>query len=171
MEGWDAVRQAKPQASPFMLAHTRVDVAALNNLARERMREGFQLGDDVVLQVERGERTFAPGDRALFLKNERSLEVKNGSLGTIERIDGTTLTVRMDGADRRSVQFNLKDYAAIDHGYASTIHKSQGVTVDHGHLLATSGLDRHAAYVGMSRHRATLEAHTARMTSEIASSW
>ncbi|MHB8283154.1 MAG: Ti-type conjugative transfer relaxase TraA [Caulobacteraceae bacterium] len=157
--GWDAVRQVKPEASQVMLAHTRVDVATLNTLARERMREGGQLGDEVVLQVERGERAFAPGDRAMFLKNERSLGVKNGSLGTIERIAGTTLTVRLDGAEKRSVQFDVKDYANIDHGYASTIHKSQGVTVDHGHLLATSGLDRHAAYVGMSRHRSTLAVH------------
>lgn len=159
VEGWDAVRRAKPETSQVMLAHTRVDVAALNTLARERMREGGQLGDEVVLQVERGERAFATGDRAMFLKNERSLGVKNGSLGTIERIEGTTLTVRVDGAEKRLVQFDLKDYANIDHGYASTIHKSQGVTVDHGHLLATSGLDRHAAYVGMSRHRSTLAVH------------
>jgi hypothetical protein len=112
-----------------------------------------------VIQTERGARTFAPGDRVMFLRNERSMGVKNGSLGTLERIDGAALTVRLDGADRREVRFDLKDYAQIDHGYASTIHKSQGVTVDHGHLLASDGLDRHAAYVGMSRHRETLAVH------------
>ena len=85
--------------------------------------------------------------------------VKNGSLGTVEKIEGSSLAVRLDGADRREVRFDLKDYAQIDHGYASTIHKSQGVTVDHGHLLASDGLDRHAAYVGMSRHRETLAVH------------
>ena len=86
--------------------------------------------------------------------------VKNGSLGTVEKIEGSSLAVRLDG-DRsaREVQFDLKDYAQIDHGYASTIHKSQGVTVDHGHFLASDGLDRHAAYVGMSRHRETLAVH------------
>ena len=31
--------------------------------------------------------------------------------------------------------------------------------MDHGHLLASDGLDRHAAYVGMSRHRETLAVH------------
>jgi len=95
----------------------------------------------------------------MFLRNERSMGMKNGTLGTLERIDGAALTVRLDGADRREIQFDLKDYAQIDHGYASTIHKSQGVTVDHGHLLASDGLDRHAAYVGMSRHRETLAVH------------
>ena len=160
VDGWDAVRQARPDASQVMLAHTRADVAELNQLARGRMRDAGALdGEDRVLRTERGERAFAAGDRVMFLRNERSMGVKNGSLGTVERIEGSGLAVRLDGADRREVRFDLKDYAHIDHGYASTIHKSQGVTVDHGHLLASDGLDRHAAYVGMSRHRETLAVH------------
>jgi hypothetical protein len=164
VDGWDAVRQARPEASQVMLAHTRADVAELNQLARARMRDAGgesapALGEDQMIQTERGVRTFAPGDRVMFLRNERSMGVKNGSLGTLERIDGAALAVRLDGADRREVRFDLKDYAHIDHGYASTIHKSQGTTVDHGHLLASDGLDRHAAYVGMSRHRETLAVH------------
>jgi Ti-type conjugative transfer relaxase TraA len=159
VDGWDSVRQARPEASQLMLAHTRADVAELNQLARGRMRDAGALGEDQAVQTERGERTFAPGDRVMFLRNERSMGVKNGTLGTLERIDGAALAVRLDGADRREVRFDVKDYAQIDHGYASTIHKSQGVTVDHGHLLASDGLDRHAAYVGMSRHRETLAVH------------
>jgi Ti-type conjugative transfer relaxase TraA len=159
VDGWDSVRQARPEASQVMLAHTRADVAELNQLARVRMRDAGALGADVALPTERGDRAFAPGDRLMFLRNERSMGVKNGSLGTLERIEGSSLAVRLDGADRREVRFDLKDYAQIDHGYASTIHKSQGVTVDHGHLLASDGLDRHAAYVGMSRHRETLAVH------------
>jgi Ti-type conjugative transfer relaxase TraA len=159
VDGWDAARRADPTASQVMLAHTRADVAELNQLARSRMREAGDLGEDLVLPTERGERTFAAGDRLMFLRNERSLAVKNGTLGTVQQIDGAGLTVRLDGRDRRDVRFDLKDYAAIDHGYASTIHKSQGVTVDRAHLLATDGLDRHAAYVGMSRHRETLSIH------------
>jgi Ti-type conjugative transfer relaxase TraA len=164
VDGWDSVRQAKPEASQLMLAHTRADVAELNRLARARMRDAGALGVDQLVATERGERAFAAGDRVMFLRNERSMGVKNGSLGTVERIEphgggGSSLAVRLDGADRREVRFDLKDYAQIAHGYASTIHKSQGVTVDHGHLLASDGLDRHAAYVGMSRHRETLAVH------------
>lgn len=155
VEGWDGVRQARPEASQVMLAHTRADVAELNQLARVRMRDAGELAEDQVLATERGERAFAVGDRLMFLRNERSMGVKNGSLGTVEHIRGSSLIVRLDG-DRHEVWFDLKDYAHIDHGYAATIHKSQGVTVDHAHVLATDGLDRHAAYVGISRHRETL---------------
>ena len=50
----------------------------------------------------------------------------------------------------------------MDHGYAATIHKAQGVTVDRAHVLASAHLDRHAAYVGLTRHREGVELHWAR---------
>jgi ATP-dependent exoDNAse (exonuclease V) alpha subunit len=43
--------------------------------------------------------------------------------------------------------------AHIDHGYAATVHKLQGVTMNRAHVLATPHMDRHAAYVGLTRHR------------------
>ena len=49
------------------------------------MRAAGDLGDEVRLPVERGERSFASGDRVMFLQNERGLGVKNGTLGTIEQ--------------------------------------------------------------------------------------
>ncbi|MEW6018782.1 MAG: conjugal transfer relaxase TraA, partial [Pseudomonadota bacterium] len=120
------------------------------------------LGEEHLIQTERGERAFAAGDRIMFLRNERSLGVKNGSLGEVERLDGSTISVRLDGPGARQVTFSTHEYAHIDHGYAATIHKSQGVTVDRAHLLATSGLDRHATYVGMTRHRSEATLHYAR---------
>jgi hypothetical protein len=98
------------------------------------------------VKAERGAREFASGDRIMFLKNERGLGVKNGTLGKVERVSPEHMAVRLD--DGRSVAFDLKDYAHVDHGYAATIHKSQGVTVDRAHVLATPGMDRHSAYVG-----------------------
>ncbi|WP_163602970.1 hypothetical protein, partial [Klebsiella pneumoniae] len=63
---------------------------------------------DVRVTVERGARTFAPGDRVMFLANERGLGVKNGTLGTIEQVSAQSMTVRTD--DGRDVAFDLKDY-------------------------------------------------------------
>ena len=122
------------------------------------MRAAGELGADRTVITERGERTFAAGDRIMFLRNERSLGVKNGTLGTLERLEGSSLTVRLD--DQRAVRFDLKDYAHVDHGYAATIHKAQGVTVDRAHVLASGHLDRHAAYVGLTRHREGVKLNT-----------
>jgi Ti-type conjugative transfer relaxase TraA len=157
IERWDRERTLQPDARRIILTHTNDEVAALNQAARERLRSHGELGDDATLQVEKGERQFAAGDRVMFGRNERSLGVKNGSLGRIESVSATRMAVLLDNG--RAVAFDLKDYAALDHGYAATVHKSQGVTVDHVHVLATPGLDRHAAYVALSRHRESVELH------------
>ncbi len=154
---WEHDRTASPRASRIILTHTNDAVRDLNLAARERLRAAGVLGDDIAIAAERGRRHFAPGDRIMFLKNERSLGVKNGSIGSVESLTSTRMAVMLD--DGRSVAFDIKDYAHIDHGYAATIHKAQGVTVDRVHVLATPGLDRHAAYVALSRHRDRVDLH------------
>ena len=160
IERWDRDRQASPEKSRIILTHTNDEVRAINEAARGRMRAAGDLGDDVRLTVERGARNFAGGDRVMFLQNERGLGVKNGTLGTIEQISAQSMTVQTD--DGRSVQFDLKDYNKIDHGYAATIHKAQGMTVDRAHVLATPGMDVHSSYVALSRHRDGVELHYGR---------
>jgi len=160
IERWDRDRQAAPERSRIILTHTNDEVRALNETARERMREAGDLGDNTHVAVERGARNFASGDRVMFLQNERGLGVKNGTLGTIEKVSTQSMTVQID--DGRSVQFDLKDYNKIDHGYAATIHKAQGMTVDRTHVLATPGMDAHGSYVALSRHRDGVDLHYGR---------
>jgi Ti-type conjugative transfer relaxase TraA len=160
VERWDRERIGAPDQSRIILAHTNDEVRELNEAARGRVRAAGELGDDVRVKVERGDRDFASGDRVMFLRNERSLGVKNGTLATIEQVDKGHIAVRTD--DGRSIAFDTKDYAHVDHGYAATIHKAQGMTVDRAHMLATPGMDRHGAYVGMSRHRDGIALHYGR---------
>ncbi|HEY0597239.1 Ti-type conjugative transfer relaxase TraA [Sphingopyxis sp.] len=160
IERWDRERIAAPDQSRIILTHTNDEVHELNEAARDRMRAAGELGDDVRIKTERGERAFASGDRIMFLRNERGLEVKNGTLGTVGQVNQQGMTVRTD--DGRSVTFDTKHYAHIDHGYAATFHKAQGVSVDRGHVLATPGMDRHSAYVGMTRHHDGLALHYGR---------
>ncbi|MBB6229153.1 Ti-type conjugative transfer relaxase TraA [Polymorphobacter multimanifer] len=157
VDGWDRARQVEPGNSRIILTHTNAEVRELNEEARGRLRASGDLGDDVAVKTERGDRQFASGDRIMFLRNERGMGVKNGTLATIERVSAEGMAVRLD--DGRGVAFDTKDYAHVDHGYAATFHKSQGVTVDRAHILATPGMDRHSAYVGMSRHRDSVQVH------------
>ena len=162
VEGWDRARVEHPTGSQVMLAYRRLDVAELNGLARIRMRDGGLLGEDHVIGTASGERKFAVGDRVMFLRNERSLGVKNGTLGELRAIGEGGLMVRLDGG--RDVVFDLKNYNHLDHGYASTIHKSQGMTVDRAHVLASAQMDRHTTYVALSRHRLEVSLHYDRET-------
>jgi hypothetical protein len=116
----------------------------------------------------------------MFLRNERALgaaadgqggtPVKNGTLGTVTAVQGSgeaaRLTVRLDARDAATpaaeVSFAVRDYGAVTHGYAATIHKAQGVTVERAHVLASAAMDRHAAYVALTRHREGVRLHWAR---------
>ena len=148
---WERDRLANPASSRIILTHLNKEVHMLNETARAARAAAGELGAEILVETERGPRAFAAEDRILFLRNERGLGVKNGSLGTVEAVAPGTLGVRLD--DGRRVDIDLKTYAHVDHGYAATIHKAQGMTVDHSHLLATPGLDAHGAYVALSRHR------------------
>jgi Ti-type conjugative transfer relaxase TraA len=160
VEGWSMQRERSPRTSQIILAYTRADVAALNGLARERLKAAGELGDEQNVTTTRGPRVFAAGDRVMFLRNERSLGVKNGTLGTIDAVNAREMAVQLD--DGRQVAFDFKDYADLDHGYAATVHKAQGVTVENTHVLASGHMDRHAAYVALTRHRDSVALHCSR---------
>ncbi len=152
-----ADRDARPDGSRLVLAHRRIDVAAPNDAIRDARQERGELTGELVYQTSEGARAFAPGDRLLFRENNRELGVKNGMLGTVERAEEDRLIVRLDSAKGpglgRAVEVSTADYAAVDHGYATTIHKAQGATVDRAYVLASKSMDRHLTYVSMTRHR------------------
>jgi len=143
-----------PAQSRLALAHRRKDVHALNQGIRAALRETAY--NDVLLRTETGDRAFCPGDRIVFGKNERDLGVKNGMLGTVERVSARSVSVTLDGEEPRRVTFDPRIYQSFDHGYAVTIHKSQGATVDQSYVLSSRSMDRHLAYVAMTRHRTAM---------------
>jgi Ti-type conjugative transfer relaxase TraA len=156
LDAWSKDRADHPAESRLILAYTRNDVQDLNRAAREILKEEGELGAGQAVQTTRGAREFAAGDRIMFLRNEKSLGVKNGTLGTVERIGSDALQVRLDGKDEKDetrIAVETKNYQDLDYGYASTIHKSQGATVDRSYVLASKYFDRHTSYVALSRHR------------------
>lgn len=118
----------------------------LNEVARDRMRDAGDLGEDMRVTVERGERNFAAGHRVMFLQNERGLGVKNGTPGTIEQVSATSMTMQTD--DGRSVAFDLKDYNRIDHGYAATTFPRQMKISANGAGWHESDINHWIAYPG-----------------------
>jgi Ti-type conjugative transfer relaxase TraA len=153
LAAWQGAGEGHPRDSRLMLAYTRADVHSLNTRARELRRAAGELGAGEMIETSRGAREFSAGDRLYFLRNERSLEVKNGSLGTVEKIRDGVLQVRLDGEDERRVVVDPRFYSDLEHGYAATVHKTQGTTVDRTYVLATPHFDRHSTYVALSRHR------------------
>jgi Ti-type conjugative transfer relaxase TraA len=170
VEAWARHRNETPAQSHLMLAFTNKDAASLNQSARQLMREKGEINgreftyktcylsyDDFGKETRTYEnKTFACGDRLLFTHNDKGLGVTNGTLGRIVKLDQNKITVKTDEAGK-VVSFAPKLYPYIENGWATTIHKTQGVTVDHVKKLASFEEYRNLAYVGMSRHRHTLE--------------
>ncbi|MVA27205.1 Ti-type conjugative transfer relaxase TraA [Agrobacterium vitis] len=142
----------------LILAHLRRDVRMLNIMAREKLVERGIVGEGHVFKTADGIRQFDVGDQIVFLKNETSLGVKNGMIAHVtEAAPSRIVAVIGEGDQRRQVIVEQRFYSNLDHGYATTIHKSQGATVDRVKVLASLSLDRHLTYVAMTRHREDLQ--------------
>lgn len=165
---WNDARMANRNESQIILAYTRDDVKELNELAREQKRKDKELGEDVVFRMERGARHFAVNDRVYFLKREDSISVVNGTLGTISSVDAQSgvIGVDLDRDDlhqkQRIVAVNTAHYKHMEHGYAATVYKAQGVTVDRSYVLPTKHYDAHSTYVAMTRHRKSCDVFVSR---------
>ncbi|MCD2180277.1 Ti-type conjugative transfer relaxase TraA, partial [Rhizobium sp. C1] len=158
---WD--RDYDPAKTSLILAHLRRDVRMLNQMARIKLIERGVLGEGAMFKTADGERNFAVGDQIVFLKNEGSLGVKNGMLAkVVETGRGRIMAQVGDGEHARQVLVEQRFYNNLDHGYATTIHKSQGATVDRVKVLASLSLDRHLTYVAMTRHREDLAVYYGR---------
>ncbi|CUX68832.1 Ti-type conjugative transfer relaxase TraA (plasmid) [Agrobacterium tumefaciens] len=142
----------------LILAHLRRDVRMLNVMAREKLVERGMVGEGHLFRTADGERRFDAGDQIVFLKNEGSLGVKNGMIGHVVEAAANRIVATVGERDqRRQVIVEPRFYNNLDHGYATTIHKSQGTTVDRVKVLASLSLDRHLTYVAMTRHREDLQ--------------
>lgn len=147
-----------------ILTHRRADVDALNQAVIARMgaeRSG------VSFEAEGRPIEVANGDRILLTKNDRQLGVKNGMVGTVTSVDqdGFTLRIGAGGAaarasDQQEVRIDAEAYSSFTHGFATTIHKSQGMSVDHAIVYADRGMNKHLSYVAFSRHRDDMQIFT-----------
>ncbi|PZU69651.1 MAG: Ti-type conjugative transfer relaxase TraA [Rhizobium sp.] len=174
-----ADREQRPEGTRVAMAHRRADVRAINDGIRSALQERGELarshgpsdadmpgeaaeqreglGRALTFQTNDGKREFAPGDRIVFLENDRDLGVKNGMLGTVESVEAGRIVAQLDGPGGKgkgsSISVPTNDYRAFDHGYATTIHKNQGATVERAFVMASGTMDRHLTYVAMTRHR------------------
>ena len=148
----------------IMAAYRRADVLDLNLLAREKLQRAGKLGADITLPLFDGrttvERKMTIGESVMFLKNDNALNVRNGTQGVITAINESQLHLQItEDKTTRTVKVNLADYNAIDYAYASTVHKLQGMTVDHMDYFPSWNNDRTLSNVAMTRHRKTCHVH------------
>jgi len=132
-----------------MVASRHADVDDLNSRARQRLAAAGALGDEVVI----GDRPFAVGDDVLATRNDYRVMIFNGTRATIIRIDADQRCIVVEDTRRRPlvIPFAYADAGHLTWGYASTLHKAQGATVNQTFLLADDTLYRERSYTGLSR--------------------
>jgi ATP-dependent exoDNAse (exonuclease V) alpha subunit len=147
VDEWWRHRQGGRDA--LMMAHRNVDVDDLNRRARALLAEAHQLqGETIVVS----ERPFQIGDTVVCLRNDHQRKIRNGTVGEIVTIDHENRSVLLDTTDGlRRLHQEYLDEGWLRHGYAVTVHKAQGLTCEHGLLLASDETHFEVGYVGLSR--------------------
>ncbi|TFD24831.1 hypothetical protein E3T32_04510 [Cryobacterium sp. TMT2-23] len=141
-----------------MLAQQNVTVTDLNTRAQAyRMGSGLVSGKKSS-QLRDGLAAYQ-GDRIVTRLNDATLRtgrgtdrVKNGDVWTVGKVqaDGA-LSVTHAGHGGRITLPAEYVQNNVELGYASTIHRAQGMTADTAHVLADSSTSRELVYVGLTR--------------------
>lgn len=158
VEQWAKDSAKSPDASRFVFAYTNKDVGLLNKDLRQVRRDRGELGEDFVFTTKHGEAAFAVGDRVQFTDTLKGSGIYNGNAGVITRIDRNIgrIHVTLDaaaGREGRQVEWYASEFNGFRHGYAGTIYKGQGKTLDHTYLMHTHHWRAASSYVALTRQR------------------
>jgi Ti-type conjugative transfer relaxase TraA len=164
VERWAKDTQAAPEKSRFVFAYTNADVDLLNRDLRAVQRQREVLGKDHVFETSFGEKSFATGDRVQFTATDKRRGVFNGTAGEVVHISRSEITVQLDGRKGQRVTFDAEGFKDFRHGYAGTIYKGQGRTLDQTYLYHSEHWRSAASYVALTRHRDKTELFVARNT-------
>lgn len=150
----------------FVIAPTNDNVDMLNHLIRQKLVASGKVGAEAI-QIEGKDgikREYGLGDRIIITKNQKSddlaeAELNNSQTGEVigfrknfkgNKVDA--IRIRMDNGGESWISTGKRQN--INHGYSSTVYKSQGGTKDTSYWLpAANGNNLHQSYVALSRHR------------------
>jgi hypothetical protein len=135
-----------------MLAWRRASVDALNALARAHWeRAGWLTGPEIHAP---GGRSYRTGDRIVTLAPSDDRSVVTSTRATVIDVDPDRreLTIELNDGRHHGLVSDELSHDRLAHGYAVTVHRSQGATHDTAHVLEDGG-GCELAYVKMSRTR------------------
>lgn len=161
---WAADTKADPSKTRFVFAYTNDDVDKINSAIRHVRRERGELGEDHKFATGRGQEAYAAGDRIQIVGTDKKRGLLNGHAGTIDKIEDTTIHLQLDGRAGQQIAFDAKEFKDFRHGYAGTIYKGQGRTLDQTYLYHSEHWRSAASYVALTRHRDQAQVFVARNT-------
>jgi Ti-type conjugative transfer relaxase TraA len=161
---WAKDHAADPAKSRFVFAYTNQDVGELNEAIRDLRIKSGDLGASTSFETKHGRAEFAANDRIQFTGTDKRRGIYNGQAGTVQSIEGGTVTVMLDGKRKRPIVFDATQFQEFRHGYAGTIYKGQGRTIDQTYLFHSEHWRAAASYVALTRHSHRTQMFVARDT-------
>jgi exodeoxyribonuclease V alpha subunit len=123
----------------------------LNKLIRNSLNRPAQKAN---LSTQSSLPDFQPNDRVLQTRNNYDLGVFNGECGLVEDVTSETVTVRFG---ERRVEYPRTSFSELAHGFAITIHRSQGseysFVIIPVHETQSVMLTRELLYTALTRGR------------------
>jgi AAA domain/Relaxase/Mobilisation nuclease domain len=153
---------ADPRKTRFIFAYRNAEVDQINAVVREARNARFELGESSNFETKHGRAEFAPGDRIQFTGNDKQRGIYNGQAGTVKEIDGSRFIVELDGRKKATVAFDAGEFQDFRHGYAGTIYRGQGRTIDQTYLFHSEYWRNSSSYVALTRHSEKSELFVAR---------
>lgn len=146
------------------MAHANRDVVDLNDRITSRLIDAGQLPAQPMVTI--AGKDWRLGEHVVTRRNDRQLTatggdwVRNGDRWRIDMAYGPKALGLVNLDDGRTQRVDA-DYIAInvERGYAITVHRAQGATVDRGQLYTTPNMPAAALYVGLTRGRQDNRAH------------
>jgi conjugative relaxase-like TrwC/TraI family protein len=138
------------------LGATRREVAALNDTIRAACYgEGWLSSEAILAGVGDNERDFRIGDVVVVTRNHREHGVLNGTRGHVTQLhqDIEAISITTSDGENHLLPRALLHTGDVQHGFALTVHRAQGVTVDTALVFGTAALTKEAGYVALSRGR------------------
>ena len=145
----------------IMIASTNETVTRLNDLAQAHAIEHGQVSTGAGAVVLHNSSRAHVGDTIVTRQNARRLVVnsgqdfvKNGDLWRVTDLhdDGRITAQHLAHGGKVTLPAHYVEQS-VELGYASTIHRAQGSTVDTAHALVDASTDRAGAYVALTRGR------------------
>lgn len=156
------VNEVRGNKNTVILAAKNSEVDELNLAVRQQLKQEKILGKENSYLTHKGEKSFAVGDSVMFLKNDPSLGVSNSDIGKVIAVDHNSLDIKLNNK-KSKILIHPHQYNHISHGYAMTVHKSQGSTYDKAHVyMGDWGWNKQTAYVAFTRHREDLHIYTSK---------
>jgi conjugative relaxase-like TrwC/TraI family protein len=145
----------------IMIASTNETVTKLNDLAQAHAIEHGQVSTGAGAVALHNSSRAHVGDTIVTRKNARRLIVnsgqdfvKNGDLWRVTDLhdDGRITAQHIQHGGKVTLPAHYVEQS-VELGYAATIHRAQGSTVDTAHALVDASTDRAGAYVALTRGR------------------